>query len=137
MVQFLGYRSAGQYRSAVVPQTLTEFWRSATRPIDLQNPALSGLGMSPEAANAEVNDLRQDFLFLPDTEEIFEEWQQIALTYQVRGKQVHDARLVAVMRVYGIERILTHNVRDFRRYPFIQAVHPDDLPDLLQSERTS
>lgn len=125
----------GPHPSFVVPQTLTEFWRSATRPLDPQNPARSGLGLTPEEADAAVTVFRQDFLFLPDTEAIFEEWQRIALTYQVRGAQVHDARLAAVMRVYGIDRILTHNVRDFRRYPFLQAVHPDDLPGLLRSEQ--
>jgi hypothetical protein len=33
-------------------------------------------------------------------------------------------RLVAVMRVHGVEHILTLNVADFSRYEMIEAVHP-------------
>ena len=43
------------------------------------------------------------------------------------GIQVHDARLVAVMLVHGIENILTLNVTDFQRYPGISAVHPQKV----------
>lgn len=81
----LGLLIDGRHPSFVVPQTLTEFWRSATRPLDPQTPARSGLGMTPEEADAALNIFRRDFLFLPDAEAIFEEWQRIALTYQVRG----------------------------------------------------
>ena len=40
----------------------------------------------------------------------------------VSGVQVHEARLVATMRVIGISNLLTLNVQDFRRYPDIEAV---------------
>lgn len=33
----------------------------------------------------------------------------------VTGKQVHDARLIAICQVYGITNILTFNVRHFTR----------------------
>jgi predicted nucleic acid-binding protein len=42
----------------------------------------------------------------------------------VSGVQVHDARLVAAMRVHGVKSILTFNDRDFTRYTDIDAVHP-------------
>lgn len=121
----------GQHPTFVVPQTLTEFWRSATRPTDAQP---QGLGMMPEAANAAVERFLSVFGFLPDTPAVFDDWRRIALIHQVRSAQVHDARLVAVMWVYGIERILTNNVRHFQRYPRIQAVTPEDLPNLLRAE---
>jgi predicted nucleic acid-binding protein len=35
---------------------------------------------------------------------------------QVRGKQVHDANIVATMRSKGITRLATLNVGDFERY---------------------
>ncbi len=49
------------------------------------------------------------------------------MDHAVSGIQVHDARLVAVMRVHGIAHILTLNVGDFQRYPGINAVHPRQL----------
>ena len=47
--------------------------------------------------------------------------------YDVRGRQVYDARLVAVMLVHNISQILTFNITDFKRYQEITAVHPDQI----------
>ena len=48
---------------------------------------------------------------------------------RVSGKQVHDARLVAMMLAWQIDSILTLNDRDFRRYEpeGIRIVTPDSL----------
>jgi len=51
-----------------------------------------------------------------ETQAIFTEWDRIAVLYNVCGKQGHDARLVAVMKVHGIGQILTFNIGDFSRY---------------------
>jgi predicted nucleic acid-binding protein len=45
----------------------------------------------------------------------------------VRGRQVFDARLAAIMIEAGIDHILTFNADDFRRYPGITAVSPNNL----------
>jgi hypothetical protein len=44
--------------------------------------------------------------------------QLIALMgkFQIGGKQVHDANIVATMLAYGVPCLLTHNVKDFRRF---------------------
>jgi predicted nucleic acid-binding protein len=47
--------------------------------------------------------------------------------HDVKGVQVHDARLVAAMRIHGIDRILTYNPSDFRRYEGIAAIQPSDV----------
>jgi predicted nucleic acid-binding protein len=40
-----------------------------------------------------------------------------------RGRQVHDANIVATMRHYGIPNLLTHNTSDFARYqPWITVL---------------
>ncbi len=48
--------------------------------------------------------------------------------FGVSGAKVHDARLVALMLVNGVERILTFNAADFRRYEVlgIRAVVPEE-----------
>ncbi len=40
----------------------------------------------------------------------------LLLAYPVAGKQVHDANLVATIQAYGLKRLLTFNVADFRRF---------------------
>jgi predicted nucleic acid-binding protein len=36
--------------------------------------------------------------------------------YQIRGKQIHDANVVAVMLTHGIHRLVTYNRVDFVRF---------------------
>jgi predicted nucleic acid-binding protein len=61
---------------------------------------------------------------LPDSAAVHEEWRKLIVTHNVVGVQVHDARLVAAMRVHGVKRILTFNTKDFARYTDIEAMHP-------------
>lgn len=47
------------------------------------------------------------------------------------GFRSYDTRLVASMLVHRVTHILTFNVEDFRRYPDITVVHPEDVePDI-------
>jgi predicted nucleic acid-binding protein len=61
---------------------------------------------------------------LPDSLAVHEEWRRLLVMHSVSGVQVHDARLVAAMRVHGVKHILTFNDKDFARYADIEAVHP-------------
>lgn len=54
-------------------------------------------------------------------------WKRIVVTHGVSGRQVHDARLVALMNAYRITRILTLNDADFARYKGVRALTPDDV----------
>ncbi len=101
----------------VAPQNLIEFWTVATRPT-----AVNSLGLTPTLAAAEVVNFKAVFRLLPETTAIFKEWERIAALYNVSGKQAHDARLVAVMKVHGMERILTFNVGDFSRYAVGESI---------------
>jgi predicted nucleic acid-binding protein len=58
-------------------------------------------------------------------------WKQLLLAHSVLGVQVHDARLVAIMKASSIADIVTLNVADFRRYPGINVHHPADIPALF------
>lgn len=52
-------------------------------------------------------------------------WETLASTLDsgVRGNLVSDAHLVALMRQYGVRRIVTHD-RDFRRFDGIETIDP-------------
>lgn len=59
---------------------------------------------------------------------IYEEWEKSVLNYQVYGVQVHDAKLVAAMKVRQLSHILTYNIKDFNRYADkIALLHPKDI----------
>jgi predicted nucleic acid-binding protein len=36
--------------------------------------------------------------------------------YQIRGKQIHDANIIAVMLTHGVQRLATYNQADFQRF---------------------
>ncbi len=71
--------------------------------------------------------IESKFILAPDSEATYREWRRIVVAEGVSGIQVHDARLVATMRVHGIEHLLTLNIGDFRRYDKIVAVSPQDF----------
>jgi predicted nucleic acid-binding protein len=106
----------------LVPQNFFEFWVVATRPA-----AQNGLGMSAAEAAVEFATFRRLFTVLDDTPAILPEWEQLVSRLGVVGKTAHDARLVASMRVHGLNRLLTFNVGDFRRYPGLTVVSPSDV----------
>lgn len=106
----------------IIPQNLIEFWNVYTRPLER-----NGLGRTPLEAEVEVNQLKTFFLLLPDTTAIYPEWERLAITYAVRGVNVHDTRLVAAMLVHGLTHILTFNTGDFTRFSEITAIHPTSI----------
>jgi predicted nucleic acid-binding protein len=103
----------------IVPQVLYEFWVTATRPT-----AANGLGLSAAEAARELAHLKGLFAFLPDSPLLYTEWERIVTTYQVTGKNAHDARLVAAMAVHGITHLLTFNPGDFTRLATVTILDP-------------
>ena len=103
----------------IVPQNLFEFWVVATRPVNV-----NGLGLSVEEATQEMALLKQLFAIKASNPSILTVWEDLVIKYQVKGKQGHDARLVAAMITHEISHILTFNVEDFTRFSEIVAVSP-------------
>lgn len=104
------------------PQNLVEFWNVVTRPANA-----NGLGFSPEQAARYVSRFETILRILPETPQIFPAWKDLVLTHKVSGIQVHDARIVAAMLVHQVNRILTFDVTDFRRYALITTLHPGEV----------
>jgi predicted nucleic acid-binding protein len=103
-------------------QNVAEFWNTCTRPVDR-----NGYGLSPQDADHTARSFEVRLRLLPDSLAVHEEWRQLLVTYGVSGVQVHDARLVAAMRVHGVKHILTFNGKDFARYDDIEALHPRSI----------
>ncbi len=114
---------AGNETPHVAVQNLVEFWAVATRPTGSAN----GLGLTIEQTVQAFEVIKSLFTVLPEPPAVFVEWERLVTTYRVSGKNTHDARLVAVMRLHGITRILTFNADDFARYPGIEVINPQKL----------
>lgn len=100
-------------------QNVGEFWNTCTRPADR-----NGYGLSPLETDRRARFFEEKLRLLPDSLAVHEEWRKLLVTHGVSGVQVHDARLVAFMRVHGVKSILTFNDRDFARFTDIKAIHP-------------
>jgi predicted nucleic acid-binding protein len=101
-------------RLIVVPQNLYEFWAVATRPPGPPPAGRNGLGMTAGQAGHWLRFFRRRFTLLPDREDLSAIWQELVERHVVTGFRAHDVRLVAAMRSYGINRLLTFNDTDFR-----------------------
>ena len=92
-------------------QSLLEAWVVATRPRDV-----NGFGYSPQFAADGLSRVKRLFHILADTDDIYLEWEKLAVAHQVVGKTAYDTRLVATMNVHQVKNILTFNTDDFKRY---------------------
>jgi predicted nucleic acid-binding protein len=94
----------------ITPQNLVEFRNAATRPT-----AANGLGLSAADAEAKAAAFEAAFPLLAETPDIYPAWKALVGALGVIGKQVHDARLVAVCHVHAVTHLLTFNVAHFAR----------------------
>jgi predicted nucleic acid-binding protein len=103
-------------------QNVAELWNVCTRPAG-QN----GFGFTVEETIEQIGAIELNMTLLPDNEMVYEVWKRIVSTHRVKGVQVHDARLAAIMEVHGIRNILTLNQVDFKRFSQVVGVHPAQI----------
>ena len=106
----------------LTPQILIEFWVVATRPV-----GVNGLGWTVPATQERINQFLTQFTLLEETPEIFTHWFQLVTIHKIKGKRIHDIRLLAVMKANKISYLLTFNPKDFLSLPDITIVHPQEI----------
>jgi predicted nucleic acid-binding protein len=92
----------------ITPQNMIEFRNVATRP-----KVVNGLGLSPTETEAKAAIFEASFSLLAETPGIFPAWKGLVGALGVIGKQVYDARLVAVCQVHNVSHLLTFNTNHF------------------------
>ncbi|MCH8317087.1 MAG: PIN domain-containing protein [Bacteroidetes bacterium] len=102
------------YEFVICPQVIYEFYVVATRPDDK-----NGLGLTPENAIKEINNITKTYTLLDDNNQIFANWKELVNTFKVSGKTAHDTRIVAFMQSHQIENFYTLNKSDFKRFETI------------------
>jgi predicted nucleic acid-binding protein len=108
--------------SLPLPPGDLEFWTAATRPT-----AQNGLAFTTPQAVAEVVQFRSLFRLLPDQASIYAEWEKLVRKFDVKGKNAHDARIVAAMNIHGVSELVTFNAADFSRYAEIKLYDPSAM----------
>jgi len=118
----IDWLDANGHECVIVPQVLYEYWVVATRPIET-----NGLGMTCAQADAAVSEWLAVFRLLLDERGVFAHWRELVATKDVKGKNAHDARLVAAMTRHGLTELLTFNKADFIRFTTINALTPTEV----------
>jgi len=113
---------ARQVELCFTPQNLGEFWNVSTRPRER-----NGLGLSIEETEAQIGAIERRMTVLPENRRVYLVWRQLLVSQNVRGVQVHDAHLAAVLDVHEVAHLLTFNGPDFRRFANLHAIHPRDV----------
>lgn len=103
-------------------QVMREYLAAATRPQAWSAP----LPMS--RALADLSWMGEAFEVLEDGPHVMDVLARLCGGIPVGGKEVHDANIAATMMAYGERRLLTFNVRDFRRFAaHIEVLDPADV----------
>ncbi|HBI43465.1 MAG TPA: PIN domain nuclease [Planctomycetales bacterium] len=110
----------------ITPQVLVEFRNVATRP-----KAVNGAGLPIVDAEAHAATFESKFPLLADTADVYPAWKTLVSALGIIGKQVHDARLVAVCHAHRATHLLTFNVSHFGRMaafgPGVVVVDPTSV----------
>jgi predicted nucleic acid-binding protein len=100
----------------------------------------NGLGLTSLATDLLAATYESSFQYLPETPAIFDMWKSLVTQAGVIGKQVHDARLVAVCHAHQIDQLLTFNVVHFKRLagfgPPLTVLDPHSFQPPLSSPTT-
>jgi len=92
-------------------QILREYLAVATRPADN-----NGLGLRLPDALGNVRAIRERTTLLAEDPKVADRLLGLLADVECRGKQIHDANLVATMLVHGVGTVVTMNLEDFARF---------------------
>lgn len=82
----------------------------------LTRQPVEGRAFSTDEALAALGAWLSACVVFEENEAVLTELLDLVRRHGVKGKQVHDANIVATMRVNGLKRIATLNVADFARF---------------------
>ena len=90
-------------------QVIREYLVTMTRPQAFEN-------LPRETVLEQIELFVKRFQVTDDTTAVTGQLVKLMGGFQISGKQVHDANIVASMLAYDIPCLLTHNVKDFGRF---------------------
>jgi predicted nucleic acid-binding protein len=102
-------------RGRISPQVAREFYGVATRAVRAHN-SRPGLGFALAETLVMLDAFRSEFPLISEDADVVTELARLARLYNVSGKQIHDANLVATAKRHRMARIVTLNLNDFRKF---------------------
>ena len=66
--------------------------------------------------------LLYQFVFLPSNNYSRLQFLELVAQHNIKGRKIHDANIVAIMKTHGVREIFTYNKKDFQMYDDIQLI---------------
>jgi len=108
-------------------QIMREYLVVATRAQEL-----NGLGLSSEEAIDNIEEFRRRATLFEETEAVTGHLLQLARRYNLTGKCIHDANVVATMLTHKITKLATDNTKDFSGFSEIQALDLNKVSRMME-----
>jgi predicted nucleic acid-binding protein len=106
---------AEKYEIWISRQILREYAVVVSRKEDVEKP------LKPQEIINDIVKWEISFRVIDETQEITENLKNLILKYNLKGKRIHDANIVASMMEFSIRILFTFNVRDFQLFEEIQV----------------
>jgi predicted nucleic acid-binding protein len=84
--------------------------------VQVTHPRTLGIPLTPGEIETHLSSMYTLFRVADDKGTVTDQLIALLKIYPTAGKQVHDANIVATMLVNGIDRLLTQNVDDMKRF---------------------
>jgi len=91
-------------------QVIREYLNVMTKPDNLKYP------ISLKDLVQDIEYFSENFIILNEDHETTTNLLNLITKYNVKGRQIHDANIVATMLANNIKNLFTHNVKDFDRF---------------------
>jgi len=114
-VHFLESGLRGEKRLFTNGQVFREYLVVATRSVEN-----NGFGLSPNDALSNLHTFSTSIQLLNESQAVAQKLHKLAADYQLKGKRIHDANIVATMLENGLTHLKTYNQSDFTAFDFIQ-----------------
>jgi predicted nucleic acid-binding protein len=112
-------------------QVLREFLAVRTRPQTFAEAA------EVQTVVERVRWFTSHFRVAEESAAVTQKLLELMESYQVGGKQVHDATIVATMLVNGVRHLLTDNPDDFRRFEDQITIETIEVDEALTEQEES
>ena len=105
-----------KYEIWISRQVLREYAVVMTNSSLLQKP------LSSDEVEKDMEKWGSIFRVADGIEETTKNLRELIVLFDVKGKNIHDANIIATMKTYNIERLFTLNLKDFKRFNEIKLI---------------
>ena len=78
--------------------------------------------LKPNEIATDITKWESLFRVIDETQDITGNLKELILKYNLKGKKIHDANIVAAMKKFSIPLLFTFNIKDFTIFEEIQLI---------------